>query len=120
MRACSSRSVSALDQDCAVASYQARINTHINAKGILELSSCGAQIKAGYMAAHLKADDVLALCVAARDFDGVVNRLAAAVGEEEASQAGRRNGQQPVDQAHLQCRECPRSRCADRHVSIHC
>lgn len=52
-------------------------------------------------AAHLKADDVLALGVATRDLDGVVDGLAPAVGEEEPREARRGNLQQPVQQAHL-------------------
>lgn len=53
-------------------------------------------------AAHLEADDVLALGVAARNLDCVVNRLGAAVGEKEPRQAGRADLQQPVQQSNLQ------------------
>ena len=58
-------------------------------------------------AAHLEADDVLALGVPARDLDGVVDCLAAAVSEEETCEAGRGDSQQAIDQAHLRCTRSP-------------
>lgn len=50
---------------------------------------------------HLEADDVLTFGVAAGDLDCIVDRLAAAVGEEESRQAGRCDVHHAIQQSHL-------------------